>query len=185
MRFEGPIEDRLEIRELCESYGDAVCRHDLKEWRSLWIDEAEWSHPDVGRLNGLDAIAAAVGAAMASMQNGDPLPRAKPEEVGLSSERLNEIAKRLNADIAAGRIPGAVVMIAERGERILIRPETSEAAVTKAAAALVKHLSQRTSRDFVVETIDGHPASGSRYLDAFREAGFKRGTRGLRYYKRV
>jgi hypothetical protein len=65
MRFEGPIEDRLEIRELCESYGDAVCRHDLKEWRSLWIDEAEWSHPDVGRLNGLDAIAAAVGAAMA------------------------------------------------------------------------------------------------------------------------
>ena len=41
--------------------------------------------------------------------NGDPLPRAKPEEVGLSSERLNEIAKRLNADIEAGRIPGAVI----------------------------------------------------------------------------
>ena len=46
--------------------------------------------------------------------NGDPLPRAKPEEVGLSSERLGEIAKRLNADIEAGRIPGAVIAIARK-----------------------------------------------------------------------
>lgn len=65
MRFEGSVEDRLAIRELCESYGDAVCRHDLKDWRALWIEESEWSHPDVGSLKGLDSIAAAVGSAMA------------------------------------------------------------------------------------------------------------------------
>jgi SnoaL-like domain len=64
MRFEGPIEDRLAINELCASYGDAVCRHDLKDWRSLWVEDSEWSHPDIGRLEGLDAIAAAVGSAM-------------------------------------------------------------------------------------------------------------------------
>jgi CubicO group peptidase (beta-lactamase class C family) len=61
-------------------------------------------------------INSAVGAAMATMQNGDPLPRAKPEDVGLSADRLNEIAKRLNADIEAGRIPGAVIMIARKGK---------------------------------------------------------------------
>jgi CubicO group peptidase (beta-lactamase class C family) len=61
-------------------------------------------------------ISAAASAAAAAAPNGDPLPRAKPEEVGLSSERLNELAKRLNSDIEAGRIPGAVVMIARKGK---------------------------------------------------------------------
>jgi CubicO group peptidase (beta-lactamase class C family) len=61
----------------------------------------------------INTIANAVAAAAL---NGDPLPRAKPEEVGLSTERLNEIAKRLSADIEAGRIPGAVVMIARKGK---------------------------------------------------------------------
>ena len=55
-------------------------------------------------------------AAASVALNGDPLPRAKPEEVGLSSERLGEIAKRLNADIEAGRIPGAVIAIARKGK---------------------------------------------------------------------
>jgi len=50
--------------------------------------------------------------------NGDPLPRAKPEEVGLSSERLGEIAKVLNADIARGRLPGAVIAIARHGKLV-------------------------------------------------------------------
>jgi ATP-dependent Lhr-like helicase len=82
-------------------------------------------------------------------------------------------------------INGNVVMIAERhGGRIVIRPDTTEAAATEAAKALVAYLSARTSRDIVVETIDGQPASGSRYLDAFRAADFRRGTTGLRFYTR-
>jgi len=81
-------------------------------------------------------------------------------------------------------IDGVVVMIAERrGERILIRPGTSEANVTRAAAALVAYLGDQTARDLTVETIDGQPASGSAFLDAFRAAGFRRGTVGLRYYR--
>src|SRR3569832_2341029 len=43
------------------------------------------------------------------------LPRAKPEEVGMSSERLARIGEVLKADIAAGRIPGAVITIAQHG----------------------------------------------------------------------
>ena len=48
----------------------------------------------------------------------DPLPRAKPEDVGLSSERLARIGATLKADIDAGRIPGAVIAIARRGKLV-------------------------------------------------------------------
>src|SRR5271167_3717042 len=56
----------------------------------------------------------ASGAAFAD----DPLPRAKPEEVGLSSERLARIGETLRADIEAGRIPGAVIAIVRRGRLV-------------------------------------------------------------------
>jgi CubicO group peptidase (beta-lactamase class C family) len=58
----------------------------------------------------------ASGAAFAE----DPLPRAKPEEVGLSSERLARIGETLTADVAAGRIPGAVIAIARRGKLVAL-----------------------------------------------------------------
>src|SRR5476651_1823704 len=48
----------------------------------------------------------------------DPLPRAKPEEVGMSSERLARISATLKADIEAGRIPGAVIAIARHGKLV-------------------------------------------------------------------
>ena len=58
----------------------------------------------------------ASGAAFAD----EPLPRAKPEEVGLSSERLARIGETLKADIDAGRIPGAVIAIARRGKLVAL-----------------------------------------------------------------
>jgi CubicO group peptidase (beta-lactamase class C family) len=48
------------------------------------------------------------------------LPRAKPEEVGMSSERLARVAEVLKADIAAGRIPGAVIAIARHGKLVAL-----------------------------------------------------------------
>jgi CubicO group peptidase (beta-lactamase class C family) len=50
----------------------------------------------------------------------DPLPRAKPEDVGMSSERLARISATLKADIEAGRIPGAVIAIARHGKLIAL-----------------------------------------------------------------
>jgi CubicO group peptidase (beta-lactamase class C family) len=50
----------------------------------------------------------------------DPLPRAKAEEVGLSSERLARIGAMLKADIEAGRIPGAVIAIARHGRLVAL-----------------------------------------------------------------
>ena len=46
----------------------------------------------------------------------DPLPRVRPLDVGLSPERLTRIADVLNADIDAGKMPGAVLAIARRGK---------------------------------------------------------------------
>ncbi|MBV8589809.1 MAG: beta-lactamase family protein [Acetobacteraceae bacterium] len=47
-----------------------------------------------------------------------PLPRAKPEEAGMSSERLKRIEATLNDDIQHDRMPGAVVAIARRGKLV-------------------------------------------------------------------
>jgi CubicO group peptidase (beta-lactamase class C family) len=51
-------------------------------------------------------------------QAADPLPRAKPEDVGMSSERLALIAKTVNAEIAREQLPGAVLAIARRGKLV-------------------------------------------------------------------
>ena len=52
----------------------------------------------------------------------DPWPRARPEDVGLSSERLAAIGRMLNADIERGRIPGAVVAIVRKGKLVYFEP---------------------------------------------------------------
>ena len=45
------------------------------------------------------------------------LPRAdKPEDVGLSSERLQRLTDTLKSDIEKGIVPGAVALIARRGK---------------------------------------------------------------------
>ncbi|WP_298967349.1 serine hydrolase domain-containing protein [uncultured Methylobacterium sp.] len=46
---------------------------------------------------------------------GATLSPAAPEEVGLSSERLGRIRRVMEEEVAGGRLPGAVVMIARRG----------------------------------------------------------------------
>lgn len=54
-------------------------------------------------------------SAFLHLQAGD-LPRAKPEAVGLSSQRLAMITEVLKADVASKRIPGAVLLIARHGK---------------------------------------------------------------------
>ena len=48
----------------------------------------------------------------------DPLPRAKPETVGMSSERLARIGEALRGDVEKGRLPGAVVAVARKGKLV-------------------------------------------------------------------
>jgi CubicO group peptidase (beta-lactamase class C family) len=72
------------------------------------------------RLNLILGILATVSmlSFTAHAADHDPLPRGKPEDVGMSSGRLAEIRKVLDADITAGRLPGAVLAIARRGKLV-------------------------------------------------------------------
>jgi hypothetical protein len=57
-----------------------------------------------------------VWLALASVASAETLPYAKPDEVGFSSERLGRVTEMLRTNIAAGEIPGAVLLIARRGK---------------------------------------------------------------------
>ncbi len=55
-------------------------------------------------------------AALSSLP-AQPLPKAnRPEDVGMSSERLERVHRLMQADADAGRIPGAVLLIARKGK---------------------------------------------------------------------
>lgn len=43
MAFQGPVEDRLAIRERLDAYGGAVMRHDFEAWIACWADDAAWT----------------------------------------------------------------------------------------------------------------------------------------------
>ena len=61
MVFTGPAEDRLAIRELLETYADAVTRCDAAAWGATWAEDAEWSlpdYPEIGTTSGRAAIVA-------------------------------------------------------------------------------------------------------------------------------
>ena len=53
--FTGPMEDRLAIRELHETYGDGVVRFDAETWGSVWADDADWDFMGM-ELKGREAI---------------------------------------------------------------------------------------------------------------------------------
>ena len=47
-----------------------------------------------------------------------PLPVAKPESVGMSTQRLEKITTALTQDVADNKLPGAVVMVARKGKLV-------------------------------------------------------------------
>jgi CubicO group peptidase (beta-lactamase class C family) len=75
------------------------------------------------------------------------LPSAKPEQVGLSSERLNRLTATLKADIDKGVIPGAVLLVARHGkvalfEAIGVRNPETKAPMTKDAIFRIYSMSK-------------------------------------------
>jgi len=60
----GPVEDRLAIRELVESYNDAVMRFDGQAWKENWREDATWALPGAGDITGRDNVFAVWEQAM-------------------------------------------------------------------------------------------------------------------------
>ncbi len=54
------------------------------------------------------------------MNSASPLPRAKPEDVGMSSERLAMLSQTMQSQIESGHIPGAVIAIARRNKVVYL-----------------------------------------------------------------
>src|SRR6266849_2694839 len=63
-------------------------------------------------------MAAGIMSMSSSAQAAEPLPRGKPADVGMSSERLALIGKAVDAEIARDQLPGAVLAIARRGKLV-------------------------------------------------------------------
>ena len=65
--YKGAAEDRLAIRELIESYSDAVFRHDADAWIANWAEDGVWHLPSLGiDLTGRTAIRGAWEQAMSA-----------------------------------------------------------------------------------------------------------------------
>jgi uncharacterized protein (TIGR02246 family) len=62
MPFEGSLEDRIAIRELIESYGDAVFRRDEAAWAANWAEESVWTLAGVGVKGKANIVALWKGA---------------------------------------------------------------------------------------------------------------------------
>ncbi|MBK1658964.1 serine hydrolase domain-containing protein [Paracraurococcus ruber] len=80
------------------------------------------------------ALPGLLALALAAPLAAQPLPTAKPEEVGLDPARLARIRPALEREIEENRLPGAVVMVARRGrlayaEAIGLRDRTANAAM--------------------------------------------------------
>ncbi len=65
---------------------------------------------------GLIRWACSAALALPLLAISGELPRATPEQVDLSSQRLGMITDMLKADVASKRIPGAVLLVARRGK---------------------------------------------------------------------
>lgn len=64
MLSRGPMEDRLAIRELIDSYNDAVMRFDAEAWADNWTADASWTLPGAGDVEGRDNVVAVWKQAM-------------------------------------------------------------------------------------------------------------------------
>jgi ketosteroid isomerase-like protein len=64
MAFSGPTEDRVALRDLLDSYADAVCRNDADAWAETWADDAWWELPGFGAFSGKAEIVETWKAAM-------------------------------------------------------------------------------------------------------------------------
>src|SRR3954452_3392732 len=62
------------------------------------------------------AVFCAIVIATGPLARAEALAPGKPEEVGLSSERLARIGKVFGQEIDQGRLPGVVVAIARKGK---------------------------------------------------------------------
>src|SRR5436305_9277309 len=120
-------------------------------------------------------LALAVSVATLALAQA-PLPFAKPEEVGMSSQKLAKIGEALKKEVADGSFRGAVVMVARKGKLVYqdaVGMQTASAKMTPEAIfriysmtkPLVSVAAMMLVEDGVIQLTD--PVS--KYLPAFKD----------------
>jgi hypothetical protein len=56
------------------------------------------------------------------MRGVEPLPRAKPEDVGMASERLSRLTTVFQQYVSDGRLAGGVILVARKGKLADLQP---------------------------------------------------------------
>ncbi len=67
MVFNGPLEDRILVRELIETYANAVMERDMDAWGAVWAEDAYWALPEYPDLEGFRGRKAIVDGWLAGM----------------------------------------------------------------------------------------------------------------------
>jgi CubicO group peptidase (beta-lactamase class C family) len=127
------------------------------------------------RIVVLIALLCLVAAPLAHAQG---LPSAKPEQVGLSSERLGRVVTTLRTDAEKGRIPGAVILVARHGKVALfevvgVRDPQTKAPMTRETIFRIYSMSKPITSVAVMQLAeDGKLLLGdpvSKYLPEFAD----------------
>ena len=121
------------------------------------------------------------------MSAADP---ANPYTLPLESIARGSLVRPRGAGALLLTRRGRVIMNAEgRGRRISIAPDASDADITEAARLLGDYLTRgtpagaRTGRDPRIELVNGEPAGASAHAEAIMDAGWRRATDGLVFYR--
>jgi ATP-dependent Lhr-like helicase len=121
------------------------------------------------------------------MSAADP---ANPYTLPLESIARGSLVRPRGAGALLLTRRGNVIMNAEgRGKRISIAPDASDADVTDASRLLGEYLSRgtpagaRAARDPRIEIVNGEAAGASAHADAIMDAGWRRATDGLVFYR--
>jgi ketosteroid isomerase-like protein len=114
MPFTGPLEDRIAIREMYDSYGDGANRMDRALWLSVWADDAVWK-THYFELEGIQAIGEKYDELMAPVS-------ATTFFTQLGSIEVSGDTARASATCAERLImPGGSFRLTGRNDDVLVR----------------------------------------------------------------
>jgi CubicO group peptidase (beta-lactamase class C family) len=97
-----------------------VVRRDPGDERRVWMRIRKSFERKFLLVSGLTLMLLSVAATMAV---GQQLPKASPESVGLSAERLDRIGAAVDQSIKDNEIAGAVTMVVRRGKVAYLKPQ--------------------------------------------------------------
>ncbi|AOR75592.1 nuclear transport factor 2 family protein [Novosphingobium resinovorum] len=113
MAFTGPLEDRILIRELLDTYAHAVMTRDAETWASTWAEDSYWALPEFPDLGGFTGKETIVSAWVESMKNyglggnaAKPMVYvAHPGEIRIEGDRASAISytSEIFEDPASGK----------------------------------------------------------------------------------